>query len=115
MRLHIDASTALGIIGRRGVGRVRHLEVGSVWIQEQQLKRIVDMFKVPALENPADLITKRLNCERISVCADLIGYFVESGRATTTADLHMLRPPGGRVALMTTTDLVSSSSTHVCS
>ena len=57
IRLHIDASAALGIIERRGVGRVRHLEVGSLWIQEQQLKRIVEMLKVPGLENPADLVT----------------------------------------------------------
>ena len=35
VRLHVDASAALGIIERRGVGRVRHLDVGSFWIQEQ--------------------------------------------------------------------------------
>ena len=57
VRLHIDASAALGIIGRRGVGRVRHLEVGSLWIQEQQLKRVIGTLKVPGLENPADLLT----------------------------------------------------------
>ena len=36
IRLHVDASAALGIVERRGVGRVRHLDVGSLWIQEQQ-------------------------------------------------------------------------------
>ena len=41
VRLHIDALAALGIIEQRGVGRVRHLEVESLWIQEQQLKRVI--------------------------------------------------------------------------
>ena len=39
VRLHIDAAAALGIIGRRGVGRVRHLDVGALWLQEQQLRK----------------------------------------------------------------------------
>ena len=49
VHLHIDASAALGIIERRGVGRVRHLEVGSLCIQWQQLKRIIEMLRVPGL------------------------------------------------------------------
>ena len=49
------------------------------------------MLKVPGLENPADLKTKHLKRERIHVYVDLIGYRFESGRATTTDDLHMLR------------------------
>ena len=49
------------------------------------------MLKVPGLENPADLVTKHLNRERIKVYVDLICYRFESGRATTMADLHMLR------------------------
>ena len=42
VRLHIDAAAALGIIERRGVGRVRHLDVGTLWLQEQQARRIVN-------------------------------------------------------------------------
>ena len=47
VRLHIDASAALGTIERRGVGRVRHLEFGPLLIQEQQLKKIVEVLKAP--------------------------------------------------------------------
>ena len=54
IRLHFDAAAALGIVERKGVGRVRHLDVGSLWIQEQQLRRIPEMHKVAGLENPAD-------------------------------------------------------------
>ena len=30
--LHIDAAAALGILERRGVGRVRHLDIGVLWL-----------------------------------------------------------------------------------
>ena len=32
VRLHIDAAAALGILERRGVGKVRHLDVGPLWL-----------------------------------------------------------------------------------
>ena len=50
-RLHVDANAALGIIERRGVGRVRHLDVGTLWLQEQQLRKVLEMQKVEGLKN----------------------------------------------------------------
>ena len=35
----IDAAAALGILERQGVGRVRHLDISVLWLQEQQLCR----------------------------------------------------------------------------
>ena len=43
VRLHLDAAAALGILERRGVGKVRHLDVGSLWLQEKQLRKILEM------------------------------------------------------------------------
>ena len=65
VRLHVDASAALGIIERRGVGRVRHLDVGSLWNQEEQLRRIIELKKVAGLVNPGDLLIKNLCIQRI--------------------------------------------------
>ena len=36
--MHVDASAALGILERRGVGRVKHLDVGALGLQELQLR-----------------------------------------------------------------------------
>ena len=47
VRLYLDAAAALGILERRGVGRVRHLDVGTLWLQEQQLRKVVELRKVP--------------------------------------------------------------------
>ena len=91
VRLHVDASAALGIIKRRGVGRVRPLDVGTIWLQEQQFRRVVDLRKVEGLKNPGDLCTKYLSLDRIDTYSDMMGYEYASGRADATADLNMLR------------------------
>ena len=33
LNIHTDASAAKGIVSRRGIGRVRHIEVSELWIQ----------------------------------------------------------------------------------
>ena len=33
VRFHIDTTVALGILQRQGVGRVRHLDVGVLWLR----------------------------------------------------------------------------------
>ena len=33
LELHVDANAATGIIGRQGLGRVRHLDLSCLWIQ----------------------------------------------------------------------------------
>eukprot|EP00974_Lingulodinium_polyedra_P043862 4211438-Lingulodinium_polyedra.AAC.1 len=59
-RLRVDASAAFGIAQRKGIGRVRHLSVGVLWIQEQQLRKAIEMSKIHGPDNPADLMTKGL-------------------------------------------------------
>ena len=63
VRLHIDAAAALGIIECPGVGRVRHLDAGTLWLQEQQLRNVIELRKVAGFENLSDLLTKHLTDE----------------------------------------------------
>ena len=53
---------------------MRHLDVGTLWLQEQQLKKVIELKKVAGLENPSDLLTKHLSRERIDHYSDIIGY-----------------------------------------
>eukprot|EP00973_Karenia_brevis_P002461 333115-Karenia_brevis.AAC.1 len=41
-----DASAALGIISRKGLGKVRHLDTSLLWIQEVKATRDVEFKKV---------------------------------------------------------------------
>ena len=51
-RLHVDASAAIGILDRKGVGRVRHLDIGMLWMQENRLRRVLVIQKVVGTVNP---------------------------------------------------------------
>ena len=56
--LHTDATAAIGIARRRGMGRIRHLDVTDLWIQEKLNSKLAYLHKVLGTENPADVFTK---------------------------------------------------------
>ena len=60
LTVHTDSSAAKGIAERQGIGRVRHLEVGILWIQERLKAGDFMLHKVLGVDNPGDLLTKHL-------------------------------------------------------
>ena len=58
--LYIDSSAARGIIHRAGLGKLRHLETGYLWLQSAVKAKKLQVRKVLGTENPADLLTKHL-------------------------------------------------------
>ena len=63
VRMHVDASAALGVIQRKEVGKIGHLHTGALWLQEQQVRNVISFKKVKGTANPADLSTKHLSRE----------------------------------------------------
>ena len=62
-RVHVDATAAEGMVERRGISRVRHIEVDHLWIQEQEARRMFPIGKVDGGDNPANLMTKNVGIE----------------------------------------------------
>ena len=91
VRLHVDAAAALGILERQGVGRFRHLDIGMLWLQEKQLRRLIDLAQILGTRNPADLMTKHLGQEPIQLYTGILGFEYRGGRSTTTAKLHIVQ------------------------
>ena len=58
LMLKMDASAARAMATRQGVGRVRHLEVRHLWLQEVVRRGAVQVRQVPGRANPADVLTK---------------------------------------------------------
>ena len=58
-----DASAALAIVARRGLGKLRHLDTNYLWIQEKAGKYDLNFKKVAGVDNGADLFTKTLVVE----------------------------------------------------
>ena len=55
-----DSSAALGIAKRRA-GKMRHVKIGTLWIQETNETGELQHTKVQGDSNPADLMTKNVN------------------------------------------------------
>lgn len=60
IRLHTDSSAASGIATRRGIGKLKHLDTKTLWVQDQVERGIIKMRKVSGTDNPADILTKYL-------------------------------------------------------
>ena len=91
VRLHVDASAALGVIQRKGVGKIRHLHAGSLWLQEQQVRNSIAFAKVKGTENPSDLFTKYLSREMIDKHLKVMQAEKSEGRSSKAAQLHQLQ------------------------
>ena len=55
-----DSSAAIGIASRSGLGKLRHLETHTLWLQEKVRTGAIRVKKVRGEVNPADLFTKQL-------------------------------------------------------
>ena len=60
-----DSSAAKSFVCRRGLGKMRHLEIRDLWLQKEVRDGKVIVGKVPGVENPADLMTKILGHQDI--------------------------------------------------
>ena len=60
-----DASAALGIAQRRGTGKVRHVEVHQLWLQDRVTRGDLKVRKIDGTKNPADALTKYVDGARL--------------------------------------------------
>jgi len=76
-----DSSAALAVVKRQGAGKLRHINISLLWVQEQEkLKKLV-YEKVPGQDNPADLFTKGVGREKLQQFAWASGQEFLDGRA----------------------------------
>ena len=65
LNLHVDASATMCLVNRRGLGKAKHVDMQSLWIQEAPKSGRFATKKVDTSANPADLMTKRIPKARI--------------------------------------------------
>ena len=81
VRLHSDATAAFGICKRRGLGKIRHLDVTDLWCQEQVRLGTVSLHKVHGSENPAGVMTKYTDASTLNKMLGLMNLRQMDGRA----------------------------------
>ena len=64
-QVNTDSSAARSISSRRGAGRVRHMDVRRVWIQEKVRRGELSIIKVKGEANVADGLTKHVDRSKL--------------------------------------------------
>ena len=65
IQLFTDSSAAKSFVSRRGIGKMRHLEIRDLWLQREVGLGNVVVLKTDGSKNPADLMTKYLKSQEI--------------------------------------------------
>ena len=96
--VHTDATAAIGICRRRGLGKVRHLSVADLWIQDRVRTKDFALVKVLGKDNPADSLTKHVDHGTLMKHMAQMDVVPETGRAASAPELtHAILPVGNGV------------------
>ncbi len=89
VRVWTDSTASIGICGRQGLGKLRHLDTQCLWVQQKVRTGAIELRKVRGEVNPADLFTKFLSSnERIRELLRLFGCDFVSGRSALAPTLR---------------------------
>ena len=82
LRVWTDSEAAIGICSRQGLGKLRHLDTHTLWIQQAVRSGRIDLRKVLGDRNPADLLTKHsLSRARLEMLVGVFGCQFIEGRS----------------------------------
>ena len=79
-----DAVAAIGIVKRQGLGRVRHLAVADLWVQQKSLRAEVIYKKLDGTKNTSDMLTKVVEKEVTDRHMQTLGLHYREGRNPIT-------------------------------
>ena len=65
VKLGTDSSAAKSFVNRRGLGKMRHLQIRDLWLQDEVEHGRLVVHKVKGDQNPADLMTKVLSLKEV--------------------------------------------------
>ena len=89
VRVWTDSEAAIGISSRQGLGKLRHLDTHTLWIQHAVRSGRIDLRKVLGEANPADLFTKHsLSRERLKMLTGIFDCKFMGGRPDAAPQLR---------------------------
>ena len=75
-----DSSAAKGIANRRGLGKLRHIELSELWVQDLVAKGRIVIYKINGTDNSGDSLTKHSTGERIGQTLKFCNQVIVTGR-----------------------------------
>ena len=79
--VYVDSSAALAVVGRKGNGKLRHIRVGHLWVQQVAEDEVLAYKKVRGKANPADVCTKNVTQALLDAAVARAGMEFRAGRA----------------------------------
>ena len=86
-QVYTDSLAALGVVKRRGNGKMRHIRVGMLWVQEKSENGELKFKKVAAAEHPGDMMTKHVPMKIAEKLQQVIGQSFEDGRSSVSLNI----------------------------
>ena len=82
VNLFVDASASIEVAHRKGLGRIRHLDTQSLWIQDAVRQRKVALNEIQGAQHPADMMTTFLGSQYLMAMMDRLGLESVDGRSS---------------------------------
>ena len=80
IRVLSDATAAIGIARRKGLGKIRHLDCTDLWVQDKVRSKAIELAKVLGTENVADVLTKYVDKTTLDKALLKMGLHKMAGR-----------------------------------
>ena len=74
VKIRVDANATIGTLHRRGLGKLRHVEVEELWLQQEVSKKKVSITKIKGVENTADIGTKPIKKDAAEYLMKNMGF-----------------------------------------
>ena len=87
LSVHTDSTAAIGMCKRRGLGKIRHLAVADLWIQDRVKAKDFKLLKVAGVDNSGDLMTKYVDGPVLQAHMARQSLVEEEGRAASAPQL----------------------------
>ncbi len=98
LRVWTDSSAAIGTCSRQGLGKLRHLDTHTLWVQQAVRSKRIQLVKIDGDINPADVFTKHsLTRDRLMKLTKLFDCRYVSGRAKSAPQTRTTT--GGKVTM----------------
>ena len=86
LTVRCDSTAAIGLAGRRGLGKAKHIATVYLWIQVGLKDGLFKLEKVDGEKNRSDLMTKYPARDRLSRLLDDMGFVKMGGRHDLALD-----------------------------
>jgi hypothetical protein len=93
LSMRCDSSAARGIAARQGLGKLRHIDVRFLWLQQAVLQKRLVVRSVPTAENWSDVFTKPLPADAAAKCFE--GMHFRASAAGSGSSRHRKLAVGG--------------------